>query len=405
VRLAIDGGTPVRTRPLAPDYPGASLYGEEEKAAVLEVLERRSPFRYYGPEPAYAVAAFERAFARRMGTSHALAVSSGTAALIVALQALGVGEGGEVLVPANTFIASPAAVLLCGATPVYVDIDETFNLDPSDVERKLTAETVAVMPVPVEGSPCDMDAIMELAGRRGFAVVEDVAQSCGASYRGRPLGSFGDVGVFSFQINKLLTAGEGGMVVTSRPDVFERAVRLHDQGNLRGSDGAMGFDATGAALLGQNYRMSELCGAVLGAQLRKLDALISAMRRVADGIRSRVRELPGVQLRRELDPDGEIGRRIFMMLRTPELALAVERAVQAEGVPVTRLYGGRPVFEHPQLRAAGAAESCPRAGELLARTVTLSLSPLWDAGDVDDVCEAIGKVVTHYREEAPLRSS
>jgi 8-amino-3,8-dideoxy-alpha-D-manno-octulosonate transaminase len=399
VRLAIDGGPPVRTRPLAPDYPGASLYGEEEKAAVLEVLERRSPFRFYGPDPCRAVAAFEGAFAARMRTSHALAVSSGTAALVVGLQALGVGEGDEVLVPANTFIASPAAVLVCGATPVYVDIDDTFNLDPDDLDRKLTTKTVALMPVHIEGSPCAMDAIMGFATRRGLAVVEDVAQSCGASYHGRPLGSFGDVGVFSFQINKLITAGEGGMVTTQRADIYERAVRLHDQGNLRGVDGTMDVDTSGAALLGQNYRMSELSGAVLGAQLRKLDTLIGTMRRIATEIRSRVIDLPGVQLRRQLDPDGEVARRVFMMLPTPELALTVERAVQAEGVPVGRLYGGRPVFEHPQLAAGNVGPSCPQAVDLLARTVTLSVSPAWDERDVDDIGEAISKVVTHYREE------
>ena len=401
MRLAIDGGPPVRTRPLAPDYPGACLYGEEEKAAVLDVLERRSPFRFYGPDPRYAVEAFEGAFAERMGVRYALAVSSGTAALVVGLKALGVGPGDEVLVPANTFLASPGAVLSCGAKPVYVDIDDTFNLDPADLERKLSPRTIALMPVHIEGAPCDMDAIMRFAEGYGLKVVEDVAQSCGASFRGRRLGSFGDVGVFSFQINKLITAGEGGLITTDSPQLYERAVRLHDQGNLRGADGALGIDASGGALLGQNYRMNELSGALLGAQLRKLDTLIGTMRRIATEIGSRVSALPGVQLRRQLDPDGEVGRRVFMMLPSAELALDVERAVQAEGVPVGRLYGGKAVFEHPQLEAGDAAAACPRTIDLLARTVTLSVSPAWDAGDVDDICQAITKVVTWYREGVP----
>lgn len=399
--LAIDGGPPVRTRPLAPDYPGASVYGDEEKAAVLEVLERRSPFRFYGPDPCHAVAAFEAAFAQRMRVRHALALSSGTAALVVGLQALGVGPGDEVLVPANTFLASPAAVLVCGATPVYVDIDESFNLDPADLERKRSERTVALMPVHIEGSPCDMDAIMRFAQRHGLKVIEDVAQSCGASYRGRPLGSFGDLGVFSFQINKMITAGEGGMITTNAADLHERVVRLHDQGNLRGADGAMGFDTTGGALLGQNYRMSELSGAVLGAQLRKLDPLIATMRRVADAIGSRVAGLPGVRLRRQIDPEGAIGRRVFLLLSSARLALDVERAVQAEGVPVTRLYGGTPVFAHPQLRAGDVGPTCPQAVELLARTVTLSVSPAWDDRDIDDIGQAIAKVVAYYGKGVP----
>lgn len=396
MRLAINGGPPVRTDPLAPDYPGASVYGDEEKAAVLEVLERRSPFRFYGPDPCHAVAAFEAAFAERMRVRHALALSSGTAALVVGLQALGVRPGDEVLVPANTFLASPAAVLLCGAKPVYVDIDDSFNLDPADLERKRSERTVALMPVHIEGSPCDMDAIMRFAERHGLRVIEDVAQSCGASFRGRPLGSFGDIGVFSFQINKMITAGEGGMITTNATDLHERVVRLHDQGNLRGAGGAMGFDTTGGAILGQNYRMNELSGAVLGAQLRKLDPLIAAMRRVASAIRSRVADVPGARLRRQLDPEGEVGRRVFMLLPSASLALEVERAVQAEGVPVVRLYEGKPVFEHPQLRAGEVGSTCPQAVDLLARTVTLSVSPVWDDRDVDDIGQAISKVVTYY---------
>jgi 8-amino-3,8-dideoxy-alpha-D-manno-octulosonate transaminase len=401
MRLAIDGGPPVRVRPLAPDYPGASLYGEEEKAAVMAVLDRRSPFRFYGPAPCYAVEAFEKAFAERMDVRHALAVSSGTAALIVGLKALGVAPGDEVLVPANTFIASPAAVLLCGAKPVYVDIDDTFNLDPNDLELKRSERTVAVMPVHIEGSSCDMDAVMGFAERFGLAVIEDAAQSCGASYRGRPVGSFGEVGVFSFQINKLITAGEGGMITANDPALYRRAVRLHDQGNVRAADGALDFDTSGGALLGQNYRMNELSGALLGAQLRKLDTLVDTMRRVASEIRSRVADLPGVQLRRLVDPDGELGRRVFMTLPTAELAADVERAVRAEGVPMGRLYGGKAVFEHPQLQADDAAATCPGAVDLLARTVTLSISPGWEARDVDDIGQAIAKVVNWYLKGVP----
>jgi 8-amino-3,8-dideoxy-alpha-D-manno-octulosonate transaminase len=396
VTLAIEGGKPVRTRPLAPDFPGACLYGEEEKRAVLEVIERRSPFRYYGPDPGYAVAAFERAFAERMTAKYALAVSSGTAALIVALKALDVSPGDEVLVPANTFIASAGAVLICGAKPIYVDIDDTFNLNPADLERKLTNRTVALMPVHFEGSPCDMDTVMRFARRHGLKVVEDVAQACGASFDGQPVGSFGHIGAFSFQINKMITAGEGGALITQHRDLYERAVRVHDQGNLRGPDGGLDFDTTGEALVGQNYRMNELSGALLGAQLRKLDGLIDSMRQIANEIRSRVAGLPGVQLRRQLDPNGDVGRRIFMIFPSAEFAVKVERGVRAEGVPVARLYGGKAVFEHPQLRAGDAAQTCPQAVDLLARTVTLSVSPLWDGTDIDDISEAISKVVEHY---------
>jgi|FLYL01.1.fsa_nt_gi 8-amino-3,8-dideoxy-alpha-D-manno-octulosonate transaminase len=393
--LAIHGGKPVRTTPLRPDFPGASLFGEEEKQAVLDVLERCSPFRYYGPDPCYKVRAFEEAFAVYMTVPHALAVSSGTAALIVALEALGVSPGDEVLVPANTFLASPGAVRRSGATPVYVDVDDTFNLAPSDLPRKLTSKTVAVMPVHFEGSACDMEPILEFAQRHGLAVLEDAAQACGARYRGQPVGSFGDIGAFSFQINKMITAGEGGAVVTRHAELYERAVRVHDQGNLREADGSMGFDTSRNVLVGENYRMSELSGAVLGEQLKKLDALIARMRAVAQEVREEIQDLPGLALRRHADPAGEVGRRIFMILDNEDLARNVERAVRAENVPVGRLYGGRPVYEHPQVGVRDPG--CPNADSLLRRTVTLSVNPTWSARDIRDIVAAVRKVLTYFQ--------
>src|SRR5690348_7949065 len=171
-RLAVDGGTPVRTEPLLPGYPGGLLIGEEEKAAVVEVLDSQSLFRHYGPKPLGRAAAFERAFAEAMGTRHAVAVTSGTAALITALAALGVGPGDEVIVPTYTWIATINAVVVLGAVPVFVDIDESLNMDPRAVEPAVTSSTKAILPVHMRGAGADIGPIVEIARRRGLRLVE-----------------------------------------------------------------------------------------------------------------------------------------------------------------------------------------------------------------------------------------
>jgi 8-amino-3,8-dideoxy-alpha-D-manno-octulosonate transaminase len=249
--LAIEGGKPTKERPDPPMYPGGMLIGEEEEQAVLEVLRAKRLFRYYGPEPGPSkVEELEKAFAEHAGTRYALAVTSGTAALICGLQGIGVGPGDEVIVPAYTWIASPGSVVAVGAVPVVAEVDESLTLDPADVERKITPYTKAIMPVHMRGTPSRMDALMDVARRHGLKVIEDAAQADGASYKGRRLGSIGDVGCFSLQFNKILTSGEGGMVITNDEQVWKRALMFHDvvgpvaaPGRAAGSDARTQADA------------------------------------------------------------------------------------------------------------------------------------------------------------------
>lgn len=194
-KLAIQGGVPARKRPLPPMYPGGMMIDEEEEQAVLEVLRTKRLFRYYGPgEGPSKVAELEAAFAAHMGIRYGLAVTSGTTALISGLQGVGVGPGDEVIVPAYTWIASASAVLALGGVPVPAEVDESLTLDPEDAEHKISAYTKAIMPVHMRGAPCRMDELMALAQRHGLRVVEDAAQADGGSYKGRRLGSIGDVG-------------------------------------------------------------------------------------------------------------------------------------------------------------------------------------------------------------------
>ncbi|HEX7166735.1 MAG TPA: aminotransferase class I/II-fold pyridoxal phosphate-dependent enzyme, partial [Acidimicrobiales bacterium] len=227
--LAIDGGTPVRTS-FPPMGKGATLLGDEEKAAVMEVLEGGALFRYYGANLLRKVEAFERASCALLGASHAVATSSGTAAIRCALAALGAGCGDEVVVPSFTFVATVNAVVVSGALPVFAEVDDTLGLDPADVAAKITDRTVAIVAVHLDNGACDMDALAEVAAARGVPIVEDAAQSMGATYNGRALGTIGALGCYSLQLEKNVTSGEGGLVVSNDEELWLRAARYQDQG-------------------------------------------------------------------------------------------------------------------------------------------------------------------------------
>ena len=220
-QLAVDGGAPVRGKALVGPNWGPQYYDDKEQAQLIEVLEGHNPFRFSNPSEKSKVARFENECAARIRTKYALAVTSGTAALHTAMAALEVGPGDEVILPAWTWYSCYNTIIQAGALPVFAEIDESFNLDPSDIEHRITPQTKVIMAVHLQGNPADMDPILEIARRRGLKVLEDASQSVGASYKGRPLGSMGDIGIFSLQQSKTITAGEGGVVVTSN-DLFIR---------------------------------------------------------------------------------------------------------------------------------------------------------------------------------------
>lgn len=258
--------------------PGAYLFGEEERREVEEVLESGYLSQYgRADDPRFKqkVVQLERMFAEKMGVKHALAVSGGTGAIMASLVALGVGPGAEVLVPGYTFVASISAIILVGAVPVLTEIDESLNMNPADIENHLSDRSRVIMPVHMLGNPADMERIMSIAKRHGLLVLEDTCQGLGGSYRRMPLGSIGDVGAFSLNINKTITSGDGGMVTTNDKDCFERAFAFHDQGHkpLR-----MGLEIGKRSVIGMNLRMNELTGAFALGQLKKLDRILTLLR-------------------------------------------------------------------------------------------------------------------------------
>lgn len=392
---------------------GAQHYDEKEREQVLEVLEKRLPFRWYGPRherPMKAVT-FEKEFAARMQTRYALAVNSGTTALEAAVTALGVGPGDEVILPAWTWHSSATSVIRAGALPVFAEIDESFNIDPDDIERHITPQTKAIMAVHLQGNPADMDRILAVARKHRLKVLEDCAQSVGGSYKGKPLGSMGDIGIYSHQVNKTISAGEGGSVVTNDPLLFERACRFHDVGALRNAH----QEALGKSQMepfgGSNFRMSEFTGGVMLAQLRKLDLMIGASRRHARRVYDGVRDLPGIRFRLLPDPDGEIGVAVFLGFDSKERCQRYLEAMKAEKVPCRRpggsvvlptqsyiehkvaMHPAWPTWTSPRGKAIryGAA-SCPQTLDILDRFGGVPINPKYTRADTDYVIAAIRKV-------------
>ena len=330
---------PLDAPDIDPGYIGPQFFDEAEERALLEVLESGSPFRYWGPGKPTKVQHFEERFAQYMGTRMALGVTSGTAALDCAVAGLGIGPGDEVIVPAYTWWSDYTCVVHAGALPVFADIDATLNIDPKDLERKITDRTKAVIAVHLLGGPCDMEPIMATARKRGVAVLEDCAQCVGGSYRGKKLGSIGDVGIYSFQINKMMTSGEGGAVVTNDPVIYERAARFHDMGTIR----QLFLDRAGPSQVqtfaGENFRMNEFTGAVLGAQLAKLDTMLAQLRGNARAIYEGIKNLAGIRLRHRPDPEGDIGYGVYFEMNDKAMRDRCIRELRNRKVPASTLTG------------------------------------------------------------------
>jgi dTDP-4-amino-4,6-dideoxygalactose transaminase len=307
--------------------PGWHMIGEEEIDSVMEALRTRELSRYRFNDQTglqiSKVCGFEREFGSLIGSKHCLAVNSCTSALLAGLTALGIGPGDEVIVPGFTFIASIAAVAHARATPVLAEIDESLTIDPLDIERKITRRTKAIMPVHMLGAPSKMNEVMLIARRHGLFVIEDVAQACGGSYGGRMLGSIGDIGAFSLNTFKTITAGDGGALVTDNDAVYERAFAFHDHGFR---PFRLGVTDEGS-LLGMNLRMNELVGAVALAQARKMQGILSTIREKKAIFKQALAKIPNIVFRPLNDPDGDCASTLVLLFRSKEVAAAVASAV------------------------------------------------------------------------------
>jgi 8-amino-3,8-dideoxy-alpha-D-manno-octulosonate transaminase len=422
-KLALDGGVPVRSKPLPLEFPGVHHMDEEEVDAAIRVLRSRSPFRYYGIDLQGEVEAFESDFAAFLGVSHCLAVNSGTGALHVALAALGVGPGQEVIIPAYMWVSIAAAVVNLGAIPVLADIDDSFCMNPAALEAKITSRTTGIIVAHMSGAPADVEAIVAVARRHNLFLLEDCAQCAGGSVRGKKVGTFGDMAIFSFQMNKNMTSGEGGCVVTNSESLFNRSTACHDIGYARDSMGRPMYDRREYCLWSRGYRIDEMRAAVLRVQLRKLPRIIERMHTSKYRIRETLKKFPQVALRRVADEAGDTGCFLLTTFPTAELAAKMCQALRAEGIVTSsegindivmtdwglHIYYNIPslvyktgvdkarfpwfLTENRDSHTEYGKGTCPYADSLFERTCLLAIPSCLTTGDEDDIIAAFEKVI------------
>ena len=399
--LALHGGPPVRTRP----FPSWPVFGSEEESRLLAVLRSGHWGRLQGSQ----VDEFERGFAALHGCSHAVAVVNGTVSLRIALLAAGLAAEEEVIVPPYTFVSTASAVVEANAVPVFADIDlRTFNIDPAAIEAAITPRTRAIIPVHFAGQPADMNAIRAIARRHGLTVIEDAAHAHGASYESRPAGSLADLGSFSFQSSKNLTAGEGGIITTHDDALAAKCRSIQNCGRIPEGVWYEHHVVSG------NYRLGEFQAAVLNCGLQRLEEQTRTRDANGQRLAARLAKVPGLHPQARPVECTRHAYHLFMLRIEPEVfgapRTAVLQALQAEGIPCSAGYGfplpEQPLFRNkafgPYLPSASKrldyqGVSCPNS-DLICRQQGLWLEHrllLGRSQDADDIADAFEKVYEH----------
>lgn len=337
--------------------PGSYVFGAEEKKELMDVMESGGLFRYGTPGVdgfTAKVSTFETEMAQRLNHKYVFATSSGTGSLLCCLTALGIGAGDEVIVPGYTFIASISTIVLANAIPVLAEIDESLTLDPTKLEALITPRTKAIMPVHMLGNPCDMDPILALAKKHNLFVIEDCCQACGASYKGKRLGTMGDMGAYSLNVFKTITTGDGGFVGTSDEMLYERGFGFHDQGH---KPSRMGVEVGNRSIVGMNLRMNELTGAVAVAQGRKLDPVLETLRVKKKKLKDQLQGLPGLSFRK-INDEGECATLLTLLFDTKE---RTDKFCEIMGTKPVATSGWHVYNNMEQIlnRVTGSAANCP----------------------------------------------
>ena len=427
LKLAIDGGSPLRQEPLPLEFPGMHYLDEEEVQGVARVLRSRSLFRYYGIDLQREVEQFEAEFALFLGTKHALAVTSGTGALHTAMSALGLGPGQEVIIPAYLWVSVAAAIVNHGAIPVVADIDRNFCLDTHDLERKISQSTAGIILVHMSGAPGDAKKVERIARQHGLWLVEDCAQCLGGTIGGQNVGTFGDIGVFSFQMNKNMSSGEGGCLVTNDTRLHGRAMAAHDVGFARDADGRLILDDPDLRVWGRGYRMDELRAAVLRVQLRKLPRILAHMRKSKYRIRRELEAYNEVELRQLIDHSGDTGAFLISSYRDKTTAQRVNQALRAEGIvpgpvglsnivmtdwglhlyyniaglfetsDVDRKSSALALKEKSQKVPKFSKGTCPVADDLFERSIIMAIPSCLTEKDENEIIRSFEKVISAIR--------
>ncbi len=404
-KLALHGGTPVKTKPF-PDWP---QYDQKEEIALLEVLHSGIWWR----TPGNRTLQFEQDFAKFHQVKHGVACTNGTAALEIAMAALGIGLDDEVIIPDFTFIATASAVLMAGALPVMVDVDRfTFNIDPDLVEKAITPRTKAIIAVHIGGMPCDMDRLVALARKYNLYLVEDCAHAHGSEWKGQKVGSFGDCGTFSFQASKLMTAGEGGIVITKDDDLEIRLRSVHDCGRMPGEWFYSHF------INGSNYRLSEWQGAVLSQQLSRLDEQAAKREINSTYLDGELAKIEGIRPQKRDPRVTRNGNYCYIFHYDPKAFnhLQAEKfieAFEAEGIPTQASYPSvhkLAVFQNGEYRKRLSPSQASEKHVFLTQdfpvTDDAAVNTIWlvhrtllgTQADVAEIVEAVKKIQRNARE-------
>lgn len=378
--------------------PGWELYGHDEREALNDLFQFQNGIMFaHGFDKQrrgrYQVREFEDLFATRMGVAHAQAVSSGSAAVKIALQAAGVKAGDEVITSCFTFCATVEAILECNAVPVLVDVDETLNMDHSALVNAVSAKTKALLPVHMMGECCEMAALLPT----GLPVVEDACQALGASYSGKQAGTLGTLGAYSFDGGKTLTCGEGGMVVTNDEHLWREARAYHDHGHNYRSDLPRGRDE--GRRRGFNYRMTEMQAAVGIAQLRKLDFIIMKQRKNKAVLVKTLGDdfFKRFPMRVGADPKGDAGDTLVFFCDTREQADKFSNGMAKSGLATKNLpdaldwhFAGRwPAYLRDEIRPGNNWQT---SSGLLFRAVALPIMVNWAAGDIETLADSLKNI-------------
>lgn len=410
--VSLDEDHPVRIVPWPTYDKGYVVIGDEEVDAALRTIKSRRLFRYDNrPLAETEVGSFELELAAFFGVKHALAVSSGTAALAVSLFALGIKAGDEVLCSAFGFPASPSSIVLTGATPVLFEVDENLHPDLVDLEKKITNRTKAVLIIHMRGQSGDIAAVADLCGRYGLSLIEDAVPTLGARFKGRYLGIFGTVGAFSTQSDKSLNTGEGGFLLTNDSALFERAVAL--SGAYEGlvgkhCDWPPTTDYLRLPLF--NFRMDEIRGAIGRAQLKKLPARIEVLRRNYERVSAIIGAYPELLIRKSFSDDATLGDSVVFRVNSddPSEVFRLSEAIRSEGIDARYFgpLGGTNVrvywtwkFLFPSLSVDEIRRVLPNTTRWLDQTIDIPLSPLLTDRDINDLELAVGKSMSRWRKE------
>ena len=383
--------------------PGFELIGTEEKEELLKIFDESNGVMFAHGFDAlrkghFRVREFEGQFAQKMHGKYAQAVSSGTTALVAAMKALGVKAGDEVITQSFTFVATVEAILFLGATPILTEIDDTYNMDPDDLKSKINKRTKLIVPVHMAGVPARMDEIMSIAQQHNLYVLEDNAQGIGASYKGKPLGSIGDIGTFSLDFGKTITTGEGGIILTNNQELYQFVREFHDHGHEYNPSVGRADDTR--KTWGLNFRMSELNAAVGIAQLRKVDFIVSQSQKNKNIIQNNLSDIPGISFRTVPDGAIESGDALYFSFDNKERVNKVliklkEMGIGTKNIPDALKWHFASEWEHifndhPTYKET-YKNAWPKSKDLLSRTIALPVMVKWTEQQLNDF---ISKVKT-----------